>query len=233
MEKAARLVGGVIGITALAFVLSNGAIHCFDPVNFPIREVLFVSEQRMVSSEMLQETIVEHLTSGFFRLRVSEIQESLLLHPWIKQVDVRKQWPNRLVIKLDEHTPAARWGENGMISTTGEVFFPEGSLESFTDLPVLEGPSIRRTWVWEHYLTMQSILSSHELSIAKLSLAPRGAWQMKLNNGMVIHLGKDDVMKRLKRFVRVYKTHLQSKREAMKYVDLRYTQGLAVGWKSG
>lgn len=233
MEKAIRLVGGVIGITALAFVLSSGAIRCFDPVNFPIREVLFVSEQHRVPPHVLEETILSHLSFGFFRLRVNDIQEALLVHPWIKQVDVRKQWPNKLVIKLDEHSPAARWGEKGMISTTGEVFFPEDRLEALIDLPVLEGPTVRRALVWQYYLAMQSILSSQELSIVRLCLAPRGAWQMKLNNGVTIYLGKDDVMKRLKRFVRVYKTHLQSKRDEMKYVDLRYTQGLAIGWKSG
>lgn len=228
-----RLAGGVIGITALAFMLSSVVIRCFDPINFPIREVLFVGEQGMVSSEVLQETIIDHLSLGFFRLRVREIQEALLDQPWIKQVDVRKRWPSRLVIKIDEHSPAARWGEKGMISTTGEVFFPQEHLETFADFPVLEGPNVKRSLIWQYYLRMESILSSHGLSVSRLSLAPRGAWQMKLSNGIIIHLGKDDVMKRLKRFVRVYETHLQSKRETMKYVDLRYTQGLAIGWETG
>ena len=233
MEKAARLIGGMLGSAALAFIFIHGIICSYDSERFPIQEVLLIGEAHSLANQVLEETLINHLSLGFFKIKVHEIQQALLSQPWIYQVDIRKEWPNKLVVKFEEHVPAVKWGESGMISTTGEVFFPSGSLESYPDLPLLEGPNVRRSIVWQYYLVMQSILSSQNLKIAKLSLAQRGTWQIKLNNGMMINLGKDDIMPRLKRFVRVYKTHLQSRHESMNYVDLRYTRGLAVGWKSG
>lgn len=226
-------ISSAFGMAVLAFALSYGVISCLDPVNFPIRTITFIGEQSALSFDELQEKVIGEVEPGFIRLKVTDIQSSLLLLPWIKQVDIRRIWPNKLVIKYEEHVPVARWGENGIVSATGQVFFPKGELSQFNVLPYLKGPSARSAYVWQQYLAMKDILAPHELQISQLTLAPRGAWHLKLNNGMTVNLGTDDIIKRLKRFVRVYKTHLQSKHHAIAYVDLRYTSGLAVGWKSG
>lgn len=233
MDQATRWIAGWIGITLLAFVLSYGALRCFDPHDFPISEVLFIGNPHAVDPQVLQEKLMDQINENFFRIQINDIQSNLLLHPWIKSVDVRKAWPNKLVVSFVEQIPAAKWGEKAMINTTGEVFYPEGSFDLYEDLPILEGPSVKSSSVWQNYLLMQTILSSQGFTIAKLSLAPRGAWRVTLNDGIILDLGKDDILSRLKRFVSLYKTHLQSKHETMKYVDLRYTRGLAVGWKSG
>lgn len=232
MEIRSKITAG-LGMALLFFALGYGVISCLDPANFPIRTITFVGEPRALSYEDLQKTIILEIEPGFFRLRVSHLQSALLSRPWMKHVDIRKIWPNRLVVKFEEHTPIARWGDNGMISATGQVFFPKESLSQFNSLPFLKGPAARSAYVWENYLEMREILASHKLGISQLILAPRGSWHVKLDNGVIVNLGTDDMIKRLKRFVRVYKTHLQSKNQAIAYVDLRYTSGLAVGWKSG
>lgn len=232
MEIGRKLSAG-LGVAVLFFALSYGVMASLDPANFPIRSISFIGEKHALSYSDLQETITREISPGFFRLKVSTLQQALLSLPWIKQVDIRKIWPNKLVVKFEEHTPIARWGENGMFSATGHVFFPKEPLTQFNSLPVLKGPVARSAFVWEHYLIMSEILAPHELRISQLILAPRGSWHVKLDNGMTVNLGTDDIIKRLKRFVRVYKTHLQTKQQSIAHVDLRYTSGLAVGWKSG
>lgn len=232
MEKGSKL-SAAFGLAIMAFALSYALFWCTDPVNLPIESIIFAGERRSLSYQDMQEITLSNVTPGFFRLRVSYLQSCLLSIPWLKQVDIRKVWPNKLIIKYEEHAPAARWGEKGIISTAGTLFFPKEQGKDANALPFLKGPDGRNTQVWMQYLSMKSILATQNMMISELILAPRGSWELKLNNGITVILGTDDILKRLKRFVRVYQTHLQSAERDVAYVDLRYTSGLSVGWKSG
>lgn len=221
-----------MGMTVLAFLVGYAVMIGVDPANFPIKTVSFRGERQGLSWDALQEATEPFLGSGLIRLPVADLQEVLSALPWMKQVDIRKAWPGKVVIRFEEHVPAARWEGEGIVSAEGVYFVPEGKLTHFDHLPQLGGPSSKRAIVWKNYVRMEAILRSDELSIAELRLAPRGAWVVKLNNGIMLHLGRDEVLNRVQQFVRMYKTSIESKQNAVAYVDLRYTRGMAVGWKS-
>jgi cell division protein FtsQ len=66
------------------------------------------------------------------------------------------------------------------------------------------------------------------LQVTKLVLSPRHAWQLRLSNGMVLELGREDMQQRLARFVEAYPYSLAAIQSRVKYVDLRYGNGFAV-----
>ncbi|HRE31855.1 MAG TPA: cell division protein FtsQ/DivIB, partial [Candidatus Berkiella sp.] len=136
----------------------------------------------------------------------------------------------QLVIVFEEHKPAAYWGNFGLLSEQGVLFIPQYAV-TIPDLPTLEGPEGRSNSVWQQYLEMKKMLAPLQLHITHITLAPRGAWQLRLSNGTTIVLGTHDVLPRLHRFIRVYNQHLCEKQAQLAYVDLRYTSGMAVGWK--
>lgn len=226
-----KKLGVGVGSLCLFFVIGYTAIWFLDPVNFPLTSVKLVGQRKHLTQNELYQIIIPDMKAGFFQLNVAEIRAHLLDLPWVKQVDVRKVWPNQLVIHFEEHTAAAYWGETGLLSEQGILFIPNMTALSLPDLPVLKGPEGRFTLVWQQYLEMEKMLAPLQLHITHLLLAPRGAWQLRLSNGTTIVLGTHEAQARLQRFIRVYDQHLAAKQQDMAYVDLRYTSGMAVGWK--
>jgi len=215
----------------IIFLMGYVFLWCVDPVHFPISAVKWQGERKYLSQTALRQVVLPALKVGFFRLNVSRLQQQLLSLPWTKQVDVRKVWPGQLVIRIEEHVPAAWWGEKGILSTMGVLFYPDLTDVRFPDLPVLEGPQGKASFVWQHYRAMKEMLATlDDASMKQLSLAPRGAWHLQLSNGLRIILGTEDVIVRLKQFIHVYLKRRLPKRIA--YVDLRYTNGMVVSYKN-
>jgi cell division protein FtsQ len=191
-----------------------------------------LGERKYLSQENVRKVISSEVKAGFFGLKVLTLQQELLSLPWMKQVDIRKVWPNQLEIHFEEHTPAAMWGDKGVLSSAGILFYPPSTKSLLVKLPVLQGPEGRHTLVWDQFLAIKAILAPVNLEITQLVLAPRGAWHMKLSNGITVVLGTNDIMTRLSHFVGAYKKDLYARHQDMVYVDLRYTSGMTIGWKS-
>lgn len=226
-----KKLGMGLSCLCLAFLAGYATLWFLDPVNFPLTAVKLVGDKKHLTQQSLYQIIIPEMKAGFFQLRVARIRGKLLSVPWIKQVDVRKMWPNQLVIRFEEHTPAAFWGDKALLSDQGVLFAPESIPTDLPVLPALQGPDGRVSHVWQQYLEMEKLLAPLELHITHLMLAPRGAWQLRLSNGTTILLGTHDILTRLNRFTRVYRKHFEEKQSQMAYVDLRYTSGMAVGWK--
>lgn len=228
----ARRLGQTLSCVFVFFAVGYLVLWCLDPAHFPITSVRFIGERKYLSQQVLKAGVLPEVKKGFFRLKVSSLQEQLLSLAWVKKVAIRKVWPDQLVINYEEHEPAAFWGERGILNVNGGLFYPDLSLASPLELPKLQGPEGKSDFVWQQYLVMEQTIAPLRLSITHLTLAPRGAWHLKLSNGITVILGTNDVLSRLSHFVWAYEKRLQSHQAEIAYVDLRYTQGLAVGWRS-
>ena len=172
------------------------------------------------------------LSKGFFWLNVQNVQDSLGNLPWIQSVEVRRVWPDRLLIILEERTAQATWGENGVLSTEGVIFYPDvSSIPS--KLPRFQGPDDRVKDILQQYFTLLEVLGPVGLTIQALDISKEGSWRMVLDNGMSVVIGKAAFSERMARFILAYPGKLQGKSQQIAYIDLRYTNGFAIGWKAG
>lgn len=168
---------------------------------------------------------------SYFSTDLSEIKAGLEQRPWVESAAVRRVWPGRLVINIREKKPLAYWTDGRLVSRTGELFSP-GNPEVAGNLPRLAGPDERVRDVIRMAQGMNDKLVSHGLLFAGLSLEKRGAWTLELGNGIQVVLGRDQVEQRFDRFIAVYETRLESRSDEVSRVDARYTNGVAVQWKS-
>ncbi|WP_372982298.1 cell division protein FtsQ/DivIB [Marinobacter sediminum] len=168
---------------------------------------------------------------SYFATDLSEIKDSLERRPWVESAAVRRVWPNRLAIDIREKKPLAYWTDGRLVSRTGELFLPPNP-EVAGRLPKLAGPDERVRDVIRMAQTMSEELVGHGLNFAGLSLEQRGAWTLKLANGIEVVLGRDQVEQRFERFITVYETRLASRSDEVSRVDARYTNGVAVQWKA-
>ena len=94
----------------------------------------------------------------------------------------------------------------------------------------------------ENYKDLNALLDFKALKIDELVLSERFSWQLTLDDGVTLNLGREERVERIQRFMDVYpiiKAQLKAKKitekqqnQAVDYIDLRYDTGLAVGWKT-
>lgn len=166
---------------------------------------------------------------GFFGQDVSAVREQIQKMPWIRQAVVRKIWPDRLNILVSEYIPIAIWNDNEFLSSDGVVFkLPMDKLQD-KNLPRLAGPDYQSQVVLEAWKKIYHDLKGKGLTLKSVAIDDREAWQLELDNGVVIKLGRGEWKTKLDRFATIYPQIEVPENKKLSYVDLRYSVGAAIG----
>ncbi len=197
---------------------------------WPVRWLDVEGELHRTSASQIRSAAYGPVSSGFFAADLAQVRAEVEQLPWVARAEVSRQWPDAVLIRVEEHRPMARWNDSGLLSDYGEVFEAGGS-QSMQGLARLRGPEARREEVWESWNWMRGQLAAVGADIAELSLDERGAWTVRLDGGLELKLGRDSVRARLERFVQVHEELRDLERRPLR-IDLRYTNGLAIRWAS-
>jgi cell division protein FtsQ len=191
---------------------------------FPIREVKVDGQLAHVNREQIKLIVAKHLKGNFFTLNLEKTRDAFEKLPWARNVSVRRQWPDKLNVVIEEHQALARWGNIALVNTHGELF------QAATDgeLPVFYGPGDGVMEVTTNYGAYSQVMNQANLRIAQVSLSPRRAWEIKTDKGLVIALGREDMQARLTKFAHAYQSTLSQLNVKVMYADLRYSNGFAV-----
>ena len=191
---------------------------------FPLREVKVDGELHHVSREQVKLIVAKHLKGNFFTLDLINARDAFEKLPWARSVSVRRRWPDKLEVVIEEHEALARWGSTALVNKQGELFHAA----SGSDLPVFYGPDNGVIEVASQYDSLNKVLQSANLEVATLALTPRRAWQVTTTNGIVLELGRVEMQPRLEKFANIYSSTLVGLNKKITYVDLRYPSGFAV-----
>ena len=210
-----------ISLVAMLYVTILAVVHL--PI-FHLREVVVEGQLNHVNREQVKLIVAKHLKGNFFTLDLIKARNAFKKLPWARNVSLRRRWPNKLEVVIEEHKALARWDSIALVNTHGELFYAATNNE----LPVFLGPGDSVIEVASQYMEVSKSLKMADLTIATLALSPRRAWQVTTTNGMVIELGRVDVATRLDKFVQVYRNTIASLNMKEGYADLRYPTGFAV-----
>ena len=214
------------GIIALSYQLSVSLL------DRPIRSITIEGSFQRVSALQIEEAISGSLSDGFLSANLSEIQQQIVALPWIDQANVVRRWPSQLDISVTEQVPAACWGERGLLNTRGELFVKDAR-HIPTELPRLSGPSNRSAEIARRYLAVREQLIPFGLDLRRVHMDARGAWEMTLQNGVGIRLGRREIEQRTELFLDVVAKIVTNRAADIDYVDMRYSNGFTIGWKDG
>lgn len=222
------MANALFGVSAV--LLSAAAAHAvLQRPEFPLQRVELAAAPLRVSQEALQRVVREQVRGNFFTVDMARVQQGFESVPWVRKVSVRRKFPWALQVELEEHTALARWNKTALVNTYGEVFVAETEEK----LPEFTGPSERAAEMAQRYGEWADMLRPLGQRIAQINLSSRYAWQVQLENGTVLELGREQVQERLARFVRVYPYSLGVGGPSVRRVDLRYRNGFAVQLASG
>lgn len=193
----------------------------------PIREVAFVGNMQRVSAAELNR-VAGGIRGSMLRTDLNEVKAAVKQVHWVRNADVRRRFPGTLEVSIEEHGPFARWktvdaAGGTLVNTFGEVF--EATHEG--TLPVFSGPQGTSREVLAAYRAFKSQLSGTGLEPAAISLSARRAWQIKLDNGTTLELGRGEAGERLARYAKAFPM-VAVLRSANARIDMRYQSGMAL-----
>lgn len=220
------LAGFLVGLAVLAFALTGLQLAMRSPL-WPVHEVTIQGGLQHTLRSEIEAALHQRVSGNFFSVDVVEVRNALERLPWVRRASVRRVWPDRLEATLEEHVALARWGDSALVNTHGERF-AGGSKEA---LPRFSGPRGSEGEVARRYVRFNEILAPLGTQVQELILTPRLAWQLKLDNGVRLALGRDaDAAEvRLGRFVESAAKGVAR----YDYVDLRYPNGFALRMPDG
>jgi cell division protein FtsQ len=191
---------------------------------FALREIRVTAPVEHVTREQVEAVVLGELRGNFFTVDLAAARTAFEKLPWVRRVDVSRRWPDRIEIAFEEHVPVARWGDDALVSAYGEVF--EGA--SNRKLPVLQGPQGSAPEAVARLAVFDRKLAAIGRHVESLRVSDRRAWRIRLDDGMVIELGRDEIESRLAAFVAAFGYTVATFEGATTYVDLRYPNGFAV-----
>lgn len=171
------------------------------------------------------------ITGGFFNADLPAVHQAVKATAWVGDVTVSRVWPNGIRLQLRETQPVALWGNGGVLDARGEPFTPKSAI-SIENLPILSGPLVQSRYVMEQYRAMNSILRGIGMHIVELQLTDRMSWFIRLDSGVRIVVDQVDAIEKMQRFAYLFERQLKPDASNIASVDLRYRNGVAIGWKT-
>jgi cell division protein FtsQ len=231
MRLTANLLLGAAACALLAAALTWAVRQ---PV-FALRAIRIEGDMTRNSVATIRVNALPKLRGNFFTTDLRACKQAFESVPWVRRAVVRRVWPNRLAVSLEEHRPAAVWrgGElaDQMVNTVGEVF--EANIGDVEDdsLPVLEGPPDSSAEMLAMLRRLDKVFAPQEAHIDRLRLSGRASWSADLDSGAVIELGRgseDEVASRAGRFVATVAQLTRLYQRPIASADLRHRDGYAV-----
>lgn len=233
MNATTLVMLGVFGVIALSALGWWGVRHSV----FALSGITVQGDVAHNSAATLRANVAPRVQGTFFTVDLGSARQAFREVPWVRDAVVRREFPDRLRVILQEHRPVAFWGAEGetlLLNSFGEVFEANtGDLDQ-DDLPRLSGPREQSALVLATYKALTPMFRGLELEIEQLTLTASGSWHAKLDTGAPVELGRgttEEITARAQRFVTTLTqaTSRYGRRpEALVAADLRHADGYAI-----
>jgi cell division protein FtsQ len=229
----------VLGAVALVVV---GLLWIAKQPVFAVRGIKIEGDMAHNNVLTIRANATPKLAGNFFTMDLGVARHAFEAVPWVRQAVVRRVWPNRLSVQLEEHRAVALWvnaasGDDmpdKLVNSFGEVF--EANLGDVEDdaLPTLRGPEGTSGALLAMLRRLQPAFAAMDVHVDTLALSGRGSWRVELDNGAEIELGRgsdDEVLERTQSFIATLPQVTGHFQRALQAADLRHHDGYAVRLK--
>ena len=230
MNNASAILLAVFGGLALAALLGWFGRQ---PV-FSLKAIRIDNELLHNNAVTLRANVAPKLAGNFFSVDLARTRAAFESIPWVRHAVVRREFPDRLRVLVQEHEAVAFWGGEAdarLVNSYGEVFeVNQGDVES-DDLPLLNGPQGQAALVLQGYRLVAPLVEKLDSSLSLLELTGRGTWRARLESGAVIEMGQGspaDIQARMQRFVATVTQTSSKFGRDLESADLRYENGYAL-----
>lgn len=204
---------------------------------FAIRAIAVSGEVTHNNAVTVRANVAPQLKGTFFTMDLDRVRLAFEALPWVRKAVVRREFPNRLKVVLQEHKAVAYWGVEGesrLVNNFGEVFEANVGEVEQEALPRLSGPDGQGAQVLAMYQTLQPVFEVMDMTLEQIELTGRGGWRAQLDSGALLELGGGsmaEVLARTQRFIKTLtqvSSHYGRTPDALETADLRHEDGYAI-----
>jgi cell division protein FtsQ len=217
------MADALYGLAAVAILAVAVLMLSRLPV-FAVDDVAVSGALKHVTRSDIESAARRAVRGNFFTVDLDAARHAFEALTWVRSARVRRHWPSRLEVALEEHEPLARWSQVMFVNTHGELFRAVYGGE----LPVFSGPEGGAREMAIQYRYFRRALAAIGETPVHVQVTLRRAWQVRLASGMTLSLGRENIEARLSRFVEAYPRTVAPLARRVDYVDLRYANGFAV-----
>ena len=192
-----------------------------------------------INKPVVKQQVLETVQGNFFSVRLEDVKRGFESMPWVRHANVRRVWPNGLIVSIEEQKPFGTWGgadSHTLMNTHGELF--AGRISDVGDgiqLIDFSGPEDASKEVMRLYEKANAWFKSWNTEVKSLTLSDRYAWHVKLSNGMKVEFGRDEensdktlTEDRVARLFKYWPQFQEKWANRVDAIDLRYANGFAV-----
>ena len=224
---------GILLFGILPVVGIMGVYHWInDPRHLTIKSIEVTGDLNTVNKTLLEPLIAPFVKTNLYLINTKGLEKAIEANEWVYSAALTKIWPDKLIVKIHEQKPVAFWGKDAMLSKQGEIIHAVLD-DKKGSLPMLYSPESKGRNMAKAFLQIREWMKGFPVKLVEFKEDARGSWQIKLENGLVVKIGRNHHEKRIRRFMVGYRQKLISVVNKIHTVDLRYTNGFAVKWKNG
>ncbi len=204
---------------------------------FDIKGIVVSGDVTHNNAVTLRANVAPRMSGTFLSVDLPRVRAAFEAVPWVRHATVRREFPNRLQVTLQEHQAVAYWGSEGemrLINSFGEVFEANTGEIDQEMLPRLNGPQGQSAEVLAVYRAVAPLFEQMDMPVDELGLSVGGSWRAQLESGAGIEMGRGgvaDLSERVRRFLATL-TQVTSQYarqpSAVESVDLRHENGYAI-----
>ena len=229
-KKKITIILLLIIIIIIAFIIKNNLNN--EKTYFQITDITIDLKNIENSSvDDIREVAKKYVRSkSFFNVDINYLQSKIENIDWISSANIRRSYPNEIIIFVTEHIPVAIWNNKDYLNQYGEIFTANKKNNKF---PILISKNNKNKIIFEYLSLFSNDLIRHNINekVMKIIEDDIRSISVILSSGFTIKLGSKNVKEKIDIFFKVYQTLNSSDLSKMRYIDMRYSNGFSVGWK--
>ena len=215
---------GWIGLFTIIFFL------CFLALNGPITLINISGDLKRVPIQSIENHTNNLLNKRFLSFNAFEVKEKIVSLDWVESAEIIRIWPNKIDIRIIEESLLGIWNDDLILNSSGKLYVVDQRSVP-ENVPRLYGPKGSEKDNMNLFIKINNLLTGRGLYLETLTLDARGSWSFTIKPKIEIKLGKTEINQKLERFFLALDQSLLAKINKVSYIDLRYSEGLAVAWK--
>lgn len=229
-KKKITIILLLIIIIIIAFIIKNNLNN--EKTYFQITDITIDLKNIENSSvDDIREVAKKYVRSkSFFNVDINYLQSKIENIDWISSANIRRSYPNEIIIFVTEHIPIAIWNNKDYLNQYGEIFTANKKNNKF---PILISKNNKNKIIFEYLSLFSNDLIRHNINekVVKIIEDDIRSISVILSSGFTIKLGSKNVKEKIDIFFKVYQTLNSSDLSKIRYIDMRYSNGFSVGWK--
>jgi cell division protein FtsQ len=185
--------GALRGGQYAEFVVSQGTIPDLlaKAVGFGLEAVTISGQRELGEKDVLTAAGIGSRNSLLF-LDAAYVRRSLQALPLVKDASVRKLYPSRLLIEIEERQPFALWQRDGQLQVIASDGTPIDELREarFAELPLVVGEDANKRL--DEYRSLLDAAGDLRTRIRAGILVAKRRWTLKMANGVEVALPEED-----------------------------------------